>query len=732
MLELPKIPYKMEKNQRQSVALRGINFSNMINDGDIVDSKNISARAYPYLTTRKSRASVGDYSGVTAMTVFRGKFVVVKGNELIYDGQTIGKVMPGEKQFATINTKLVIMPDKVYLDGETMTLCPMGADVLCSTATFTKNSITIGNTSMLVVEGKGIFEGNTFTSATETVWDRRVDFVGSSLRLFEEITFVVTGKRTLRVDANGIDSAKFIGQQIYAYSGTSGENGPIYAYVGKVSSASYSGSLYLTIDRDVEYEVSNQVRRGKVFFTNTVDVGDELTFTLGGKTYTRARVTHIVNDSIILDVSTDDRVVVETSNIKRELMPDLTSVVEAGQTIFFSAGKFKDNVASVTHNTITMSSPFTISGEQYTEIYRERDSVDAIKVGDAIEISGGDKNNLTFVVDKIEGKTIYAENEVFEAAEMEKIFLKRKIPDFNFICESNNRLWGCVNAEHTIYASALGDPTNFFDYSGESTDSWAVAVGSEGDFTACCRYGGSVLFFKEMKLHKVLGSYPAEYSLYDYEIEGVQSGSNKSLSIINEVLYYKGIHGVFAFNGSPHLISQNFGDKEFGNAVAGNDGDTYYISMSDGERDYLFAYETEYDMWLLEDDKRVKDFARIGGNTYALCEGGEFFLCGAGESETDIEWHVQFAPLYETIDGKKSYSRIVFRLEIPRGSYLIVDVKTDDGAWREAGKVIGKRDGIVPVSIPINRCDKFELRLRGKGKATIHSMMREFFVGGDK
>jgi hypothetical protein len=71
MLELPKIPYKMEKNQRQSIALRGINFSNMITDGDIVDSKNISARAYPYLTTRKSRASVGDYSGVTAMTVFR-------------------------------------------------------------------------------------------------------------------------------------------------------------------------------------------------------------------------------------------------------------------------------------------------------------------------------------------------------------------------------------------------------------------------------------------------------------------------------------------------------------------------------------------------------------------------------------------------------------------------------------------------------------------------------------
>lgn len=722
----------MAKNKRQVVAMRGINYSNLLTDGDIADSKNISARAYPYITTRKSRTEVGDYSEVTALTVFQDKFVVVKGTDLVCDGVVVGQVTRGEKQFAVINTKLVIMPDKVYLDGETMTLCPMGADVLCSTATFTKDSITIGDTSMLVVEGKGIFEGNTFTSATEKVWDRRVDFVGSSLRLFEEITFVVTGKKTLRVDANGIDSAKFIGQQIYAATNTVGPSGLVYSYVGKVSSASYSGSLYLTIDREIEYEVSNQSRRGKVFFTNTVNEGDELTFTLGGKTYTRARVTHIVNDSIILDVSSDDRVVVETSNIKRELMPDLTGVVEAGQTIFFSAGKFKGNVASVTHNTITMSSPFTISGEQYTEIYRERDSVDAIKVGDAIEISGGDKNNLTFIVNKIEGKTIFAENEIFEAAEMEKIFLKRNIPNLDFICSSNNRIWGCSSKDRSIYASALGDPTNFFDYSGESTDSYAVAVGSPEDFTGCIGYDNGVFFFKENKIHKVLGSYPAEYVVYDYDLEGVQRGCHKSMQIINEVLYYKGRHGIYAFSGAPSLISSNFGERDFYDAVAGNDGDTYYISMRDGEKYYLFAYELRYGMWVLEGNERAIDFVRKNGDMYMLLEGGKFCHCGAGDSEAGIDWHVQFTPLYETIEGQKSYSRIVFRLELPRGSHIAIDVKTDGGAWREAGKVVGRVEGIVPVPVPINRCDRFEIRIRGKGKCTIHQMVREFFVGGDK
>ena len=54
------------------------------------------------------------------------------------------------------------------------------------------------------------------------------------------------------------------------------------------------------------------------------------------------------------------------------------------------------------------------------------------------------------------------------------------MPDLDFICESENRLWGCSNETRTIYASALGDPTNFFSYQGLSTDSYAVAVGSEG------------------------------------------------------------------------------------------------------------------------------------------------------------------------------------------------------------------------------------------------------------
>jgi hypothetical protein len=71
-------------------------------------------------------------------------------------------------------------------------------------------------------------------------------------------------------------------------------------------------------------------------------------------------------------------------------------------------------------------------------------------------------------------------------------------------------------------------------------------------------------------------------------------------------------------------------------------------------------------------------------------------------------------------------------VEIPLGSYIIVETRFDGGVWQEAGKVVGHRQDVVPIMVPINRCDKFEVRLRGKGKCKILSLMREFYVRGDK
>ena len=374
---------------------------------------------------------------------------------------------------------------------------------------------------------------------------------------------------------------------------------------------------------------------------------------------------------------------------------------------------------------------------QRIDVYQnETFMFDKLKKGDTVTISGCcedlEYNNRSFTIQKVVGNTLYAAENIFkEGEDPGLITISRTVPELDFICEAENRLWGCNNTENVIYISALGDPTNMYTYEGLTTDSFATAVGSPGDFTGCCRYGSSVLFFKEDKIHKILGTEPADYTLYSYDIEGIQKGSDKSAVVINEILYYKGTHGIYAYDGGvPTLISECFGERIFYDAVAGTDGVSYYVSMRD-ERNvwYLFSYNTTTGIWTLEDKGfEARDAMRVGMELYFLDKEGQLWKENAVSNVSQSEWMMQFAPLYETMNGKKTYSRILIRAEIPKGSYMVIEIRCDGGRWMELGKIVGKSDGVVPIRIPVNRCDKFEIKLRGKGEFVLRSMLREFYV----
>lgn len=739
---LPKIPYIMRKNKQQVVAMGGINYSNVLRDGDVADSYGISARAYPYLATAKGRRKL-PYSGATAMTVFQGKVVLVKGDELYWGGELIGKVIGGEKQFAAVNTKLCIMPDKVYLDAQDKTLKPMGAEGRFGGAIFTKNTVALQSGSVSAIEGRGgTFKNNVLTVVPKkTIWSGRIRYFYSDGEFRFSVMKYASGtvKKTNELYIDGQLSVNELtgrfekGDILYQGSIIPSDNG---LGMTIIFSAPVFSSLDVSINKTVSInaEVKNPFAAGDVIDLTAESIsftGKTVTTVIDDVCYVNAglnasgggnQVATIVRkdwEGINSKIAVNDVVVVYDPVLKKYVNTTATAVTATTLTVKDSVSDFTTDERIIIYKSVAGEIPNL-----------END----FKAGDVVTVKGGN-NDITFQIEKVEGNTITAKSDVFNAETVSDIVeVSRSIPTLDYICESNNRLWGCSNADRTIYASALGDPTNIYTYSGVSTDSWAVAVGSEEDFTACIGYGDAVLFFKEMKLHKILGSYPAEYTMYSYDFEGVQRGSSKSLAVVNEVLYYKGIHGVFAYTGSPALISSNFGEREFFNAVGGTDGDTYYLSVTDGadlQGHYLFAYETQKRLWVLEDKVKVTDFARIGGSTYMLTSG-EVFVCGAEETPADAEWFVQFTPLYETIDGRKSYSRILLRLELPEGSHIVVQTRFDGGVWMEAGKVIGGRQTVVPVMIPINRCDKFEIAIKGKGKATILSMLREYYVRSDK
>lgn len=356
------------------------------------------------------------------------------------------------------------------------------------------------------------------------------------------------------------------------------------------------------------------------------------------------------------------------------------------------------------------------------------------RVGDAVQISGCSivENNKTPIVRGVEGKVLtFYENAFTEGTEEGTVTLSRNVPDLDFICESNYRLWGTKG--NTIYASKYMDPLNFHSNDGVSGDSYAIDVGSDGAFTGCIPFSSHICFFKENSLHKLYGSKPSNYQLVNANVYGVQAGSEKSMCIVNEQLIYKGVHGVYAYNGGvPDLISEDFGTRRFSNAVAACDGERYYISMQDAAGWHLFVYDVLKDIWLREDDTQAVDMVFHDGDVYLLCADGKLQKIDRNAGRDNVEWSVTLCPFNETMDERKGYSRFSMRLDMEAGAWLSVEIKTEhDQRWRQVYTTHNERARTISVPIIPTRCDTVSIRIHGKGDCTIKAFVREFTVGSD-
>lgn len=98
-----------------------------------------------------------------------------------------------------------------------------------------------------------------------------------------------------------------------------------------------------------------------------------------------------------------------------------------------------------------------------------------------------------------------------------------------------NRLWCCSSENNEIYCCKQGDERNWQAYSdGISTDSWAMTCGKEGKFTGIATRGDSVIFFKENYALKIYGTKPSNFTLAEYNVPGVEIGSEKALSTLTQ------------------------------------------------------------------------------------------------------------------------------------------------------------------------------------------------------
>lgn len=423
-----------------------------------------------------------------------------------------------------------------------------------------------------------------------------------------------------------------------------------------------------------------------------------------------------------------------------KVTPGEKTILSVGSKILIFPDKLyydtaADLFGSMAAHVEAQSSQVTWSSDR-VKITGQGDLTKIFLSGQGIKISGSSrgKNNATLVVHEVTADTLVFQADRFETGgESNTVHFEREIPDFLCACESANRLWG-ADQEGTIWASALGDPLTFYAYEGLSTDSFAVAVGTDGAFTGCSAYSSNVLFFKEGVLHKVMGAAPSEYRVYDYTIPGVQAGSEKSLVTINETLYYKGTDGVYAFTGAtPTLITENFGTRRFVEASAGTDGSGYYISMRDAATETwgLYVYDTKTGIWLQEDDTHVVDFAVADGAMHFLGADGVISKVVEEGGDEPFSWQAEFFPLDDTTYGKRGYGKLWLRLELEQGAWVKAELREDDGPWRHAGTWSGGRRQSVTAHLFPGRCESFRVRLSGWGRCLVKGMVREFDVGSE-
>lgn len=313
--------------------------------------------------------------------------------------------------------------------------------------------------------------------------------------------------------------------------------------------------------------------------------------------------------------------------------------------------------------------------------------------------------------------------------------VRRTLPDMDFVIESKNRLWGCKYGlvggvpVNEIYASKLGDPTNWHCFMGISTDSQVISCGSDGPWTGAATLDAP-LFFKENHLHRVYGSgYP--FGVTDTPCHGVQRRCHKSLAVVGDALFYKSPAGVMVYDGSlPLCVSEVLGALPCEAAAGGSLGNKYYLSLSGGSPQ-LLVYDRSRDLWHREDGLQAACFCALDSKLYALAEGKLITLAGGTGSET-VTWSATTGRLCATDAAQKYLTRLTLRLQMAAGARLRLLVRYDStGGWEQAAYLLGQRSRSFSLAIRCRRCDHLQLRLEGQGDCKLLSLSKTLEQGSE-
>ena len=332
------------------------------------------------------------------------------------------------------------------------------------------------------------------------------------------------------------------------------------------------------------------------------------------------------------------------------------------------------------------------------------------------------------------------------------VTVKRTLPEMDYVCELNNRIWGCSSSNHEIYGCKLGDPTNWNCFAGLDSDSYAATVGTEDDFTGCCAYGGYVMFFKEDGFHRLYGNKPSNYEMVWKTGRGVQAGSSKSICVVNELLMYKSRDAVCSYDGSIEKISDKLGYKPLYGGVAGAYRDKYFISLRDVDYNYkLLVYDITKGTWIEEDDLELIYAVTVDGGLYLIDKNYHMFVVNnekiykkiypqdilfpstefyagnsqSGEMEKDVKWSFETGDMGDSSPYHKYIKRVDIKVWLDISAYMKIEIMYDSSdEWISLIEYYCTKKKSYELPLAVQRCDHFKLRFSGWGEMRLYSIAK--------
>ena len=692
---MPYYPVLKETKTKRIVTdeFSGYNHNLKIGDGEFFNTQNLSTALHPVFTNRKKRGLLRELTEPGGLLA-KEKLAWADNGKLYYDGmEVLSGLTPGRKQIVSFGAYIVVFPDKVYYNtkepddqGTMETFLP--AERLDQSAAGTGYAINFTVKEPLNCDFYPYYElpaendeyyyawaGISLTAGTPDVNDLIHEFHAGDQILFpEEYT-----------------------NYEYPWNHEAGLNPEWFrrnpATIVKMRPLDYPGEIPVRIveaspatgEGVYNAEINQWQPRQAIWYTATSGV----------------REYHLP-----LPYNRD---------MTAKIIPATVTRVEVNGTRMLSGWAYNPQTGIVNFNT--------------APAVAEKNNV---RITYVIDTGGYGADFLVAVPKKTERLP-------YSCSTLQTL----NVPETDFVIECKNRLWGCrygTNGDEVlneIYGSALGNFKKWRQYEGLASDSWAASVGSDGPWTGAINYMGYPTFFKEDRIHRVAVSANGAHEITETVCEGVQKESDRSLAVINGLLYYKGPNNVCIYQGglTPSFISEKLGQLKYSDASAGAFDGYYYLSMKNESNGYdTFVFDTEHGLWIREDDAHFTDFAQVGEELYGLMEDGK--LCSlqaqAGTLESAVEWFAESGVMYYEYPDKKYIGRFDIRLEMEEGSRVRIYLEfNSSGKWLKAGEIIAGRLRTVTLPVRPRRCDHLRMKIEGSGNVRIWSIARILESGSD-